>query len=208
MQAFQDHVRALTQDWPCAQSHFRHSQPSDSDVAEKNYDSVGRVDIELIKSLLPFDDYEFYLCGPQAFLKSLYDELISLDVAHERIHYEFFGPGASLHKEHTSSVTLVSGELSDRAPVAVKFARSGIEATWDPSKGTLLELAEAAGLQPAYSCRSGICQTCSTKIISGGVAYVEPPMTAPPEGEALICCAYPRAGKVDEIEDEVIIINL
>ncbi len=207
VQAFQDHVRALTQDWPCAQAHFRHSRPSKGDVSGADYDSVGRVDIELIKSLLPFDDYEFYLCGPQAFLKSLYDELISLDIAHERIHYEFFGPGTSLHHERPGNITLITDELSNHAPVAVKFARSGIEATWDPSKGTLLELAEAEGLQPAYSCRSGICQTCSTKVISGGVAYVEPPMTTPPEGEALICCGFPRAGKGDE-EDEVIIIDL
>ena len=28
---------------------------------------------------------------------------------------------------------------------------------------TLLELAEAAGLSPAYACRSGICGSCATR---------------------------------------------
>ena len=113
-----------------------------------------------------------------------------------------------MHHERPGNITLITDELSDRAPVAVKFARSGIEATWDPSKGTLLELAEAEGLQPAYSCRSGICQTCSTKVIAGSVAYVEPPMTSPADGEALICCGYPRARQDDEIEDEVIVLDI
>ena len=67
----------------------------------------------------------------------------------------------------------------------------------------LLDLAEAEGLRPDYSCRSGICQTCTTKLVSGKVAYLEPPMAAPKEGEVLLCCAYPRPQTgIDESVDE------
>ena len=204
--AFGDHVRRLAQEFPCLTTHIRYSSPSDNDVKEENYDSTGHVDLDLLKSLLPFDDYDFYLCGPRPFMESLHDGLKSLNVADERINYEFFGPGATLHKE--SGIASLAEELGDQPPVAVEFTRSGIQTTWDPSKGTLLDLAESEGLQPAYSCRSGICQTCATKVSQGDVAYVEPPMVDPEDGTTLICSSYPRAGVTEDGESLPLILDL
>jgi ferredoxin-NADP reductase len=206
--AFGRYVRNLAKDWPCLRVHVRYSKPLDSDVEGKDYDSVGRVDVELLKSLLPFDDYEFYLCGPSPFMKSLYNGLKSLNVADERIHYEFFGPGATLQRERPSGVGSVAEQLGDHGPVTVQFARSGIEATWEPSKGTLLDLAEAEGLQPAFSCRSGICQTCATKVVCGDVDYIEPPMASPGDDTALICSGYPRSKSVGEEESRRLVLDL
>lgn len=204
-QAFRTHVRELAADWPCLSVHVRYSAPTSNDIESRDYDSVGHVNIELIKSLLPFDDHEFYLCGPAPFMESVHGGLKSLNVADERIHYEFFGPGTTLARE--PKVGAKSPGLEDRAPVAVRFARSGIETKWAPAKGTLLDLAESEGLQPAYSCRSGICQTCSTRIVRGDVDYAEPPMTPPPGGEALICSSYPKSNDSNR-EDEGIVLDL
>ena len=208
VQAFGRQLRSLEADWPCLNVHVRYSNPLDNDIKGKDYDSAGHIDIEFLKSLLSFDDYEFYLCGPLPFMESVYDGLKSLSVPDQRIHYEFFGPGASLGQERPGGVNSLAVDLGERAPVAVKFARSGIKTTWDPSKGTLLDLAESEGLRPAYSCRSGICQTCSTRLVSGEVDYTEPPMTPPGDGEALICCAYPRSGKDADGADEGIVLDL
>ena len=191
--AFGEYVRSLEKDWPSLNVHIRYSSPLESDVSGKDYDSAGRVDIDLLKSLLSFNDYEFYLCGPGPFMESLYEGLKSLNIADDRIHYEFFGPGAALHKEQPSGFESLVKPVGGRAPVPVRFARSGIEATWDPTKGSLLDLAESEGLQPAYSCRSGICQTCATKVVQGEVEYLEPPMVSPGEKTALICCSCPRS---------------
>ena len=188
--AFGAHVRRLADEFPCLTTHIRYSHPSAKDVQGEHYDSAGHVDVELLKSLLPLDNYDYYLCGPTPFIESLFDGLKSLGVADERIHYEFFGPGAALRKESGNRALI--DELRDQQPVAVRFARSGIQTTWNPSRGTLLDLAESEGLQPAYSCRSGICQTCATKVSSGEIAYVEQPMVDPGECTALICSAYPR----------------
>ena len=208
VQAFGKYLRSLVTDWPCFNLHVRYSDPSGDDVEGEDYDSAGYVDIELIKSLVPFGDCEFYLCGPPPFMESLFDGLTSLGVAEQRIHYEFFGPGTSLRQEHPSGSNSLAEKLGDLAPVAVKFARSGIEATWEPSKGTLLDLAESEGLQPMYSCRSGICQTCATKIVSGEVAYTEPPMSPPIDGEALICSSYPRSKKDSNGLDKGLVLDL
>jgi ferredoxin-NADP reductase len=194
--AFADRVRTLAADCEALRTHIVYSAPRATDVRGRDYDSAGRIDIELLRSVLSFDDYEFYLCGPMAFLQNIHAGLIGLNVADDRIHYEFFGPAARLGRS-TRSGTTESPTGAPSEPVAVRFAASDIETTWEPARGTLLDLAEAAGLTPAYSCRAGVCQTCATRVVSGTVSYAAPPMSPPPDGEALICCAVPRAAGDD-----------
>lgn len=45
---------------------------------------------------LPLDNGDFYLCGPVGFMKFVKDSLVFLGVDESRIHYEVFGPHASL----------------------------------------------------------------------------------------------------------------
>lgn len=45
---------------------------------------------------LPLNDGNFYLCGPVGFMKFAKTDLMKLGVCEERIHYEVFGPHASL----------------------------------------------------------------------------------------------------------------
>ncbi len=204
--AFGDHVRKNSESYACLNTHIRYSKPSADDVIDYHYDSTGYIDIDLLKTLLPWDDYDFYLCGPPPFMESLYNGLKTLNVGEERIHYEFFGPGATLNEQPEKDSRIE--QLGDQKPVAVHFERSGIQTTWDPSKGTLLDLAESAGLSPAYSCRSGICQTCATKISQGDVAYLEPPMVAPADGSALICSCYPQSKATEAGELLPLILDL
>ena len=105
-------------------------------------------------------------------MTGLYEGLKNLLVPDERIHYEFFGPGTAFKSSKTPpSIEDKYGEL---LPVPVRFQRSGIETSWDLVKGSLLDLAESEGLRPDYSCRSGICQTCTTRVIDGLWSGIEP----------------------------------
>ena len=153
------------------QVHVRYSQPRPDDVSGRDFDSVGHVDLNLLKQLLPLDDYDFYLCGPPPFMESIHAGLKSLNIADKRIRYEFFGPATALGLDSSQ----VAGEEADVQPTEVRFDQSKKVSTWDLSRGTLLDLAEAEGLRPAYSCRSGVCQTCATRIVSGQVSYTQPP---------------------------------
>lgn len=45
---------------------------------------------------LPIETGDFYLCGPVSFMKFAQDQLLELGVDADRIHYEVFGPHASL----------------------------------------------------------------------------------------------------------------
>ena len=81
----------------------------------------------------------------------------------------------------------------------VTFRKSGKAATWDGESASLLELAEAAGHAPEFSCRAGICNTCKCALISGEVEYFEDPLNPPAPGEVLICCARPKGAVVLDI---------
>lgn len=78
--------------------------------------------------------------------------------------------------------------------VRVTFSVTGRIVDWDESFASLLEFSEALGLEPPFSCRSGICNTCMRKL-EGEVTYVEEPLAEPDPGYALICCSIP-AGDV------------
>jgi hypothetical protein len=166
-------------------------------TADTDYDIAGRIDMALLTATLPFNDYDFYLCGPAAFTQNIYDGLRDMNIADARIHAEAFGPSSLQRRPDQIASAAIGASPPMRAPattsVPVAFMASSKEARWSPGGGTLLELAEDRGLQPEFSCRSGTCGTCRTKILAGAVAYATQPTAACGPDEALICCAVPAA---------------
>ncbi|KAB0488418.1 hypothetical protein SAMN04490202_5580 [Pseudomonas reinekei] len=168
------------------------SQPPTEGGGE-SYDLAGRIDVELLKTLLPLNDYDFYLCGPGSFTQALYDGLRKMRIPDDRIHAETFGPSTLVRDAEVSVPAALQVPIASE-PVKVLFATSGKEARWEPGTGTLLELAEARGLNPEFSCRGGSCGTCTTKMTSGQVHYLNTPEQGLAADEVLICCAVPAAG--------------
>lgn len=168
------------------------SQPEPDMQLGHDYTIQGQLTIEALKKLLPFDDYDFYLCGPAAFMQDMYGQLRALHVADERIFAEAFGPASMVRDKVPASVTK---EMHPPSPEQVKvfFAQSGKEAIWQPNSGSLLELAEIRGLAPEFSCRSGTCGSCRTHLTAGSVTYAAEPTAPHSASEVLICQALPAA---------------
>jgi ferredoxin len=148
-----------------------------------------------LKALLPFDNYQFYICGPEGFMRALYTGIRAMNIRRTAIHYEFFGAGSLADDEQQES------NISQTKPTtaAVRFSKSNLEVTWTPDSGSLLELAEKNGLTPPQNCRSGKCGTCSTKLHSGSVYYPKKPVITPPTGQVLICCCWPKSGSEEVV---------
>jgi ferredoxin-NADP reductase/predicted pyridoxine 5'-phosphate oxidase superfamily flavin-nucleotide-binding protein len=159
----------------------------------------GPLTIDLLKSLLPFDDHEFLLCGPPGFMQALYDGLRDLGVRDERIQAEAFGP-SSLKRRPDGLAALPPPPPPAAKQATVTFTRTGDAAEWTPERGTLLEFAEGKGLNPPFSCRAGHCGSCATRMTAGAVTYAEPTAWLPADGEVLLCCAVPAAGGGERIE--------
>jgi ferredoxin len=78
----------------------------------------------------------------------------------------------------------------------VTFARSGLSTAWSDGYASVLELAEACDVPTQWSCRTGVCHTCVTAVLSGEASYETPPLEPPGADELLICSAQPTADLV------------
>ncbi|TFW23737.1 2Fe-2S iron-sulfur cluster-binding protein [Duganella callida] len=171
---FHQHLQTLAAGHGNLHLHLQHSS------------TQGRLTIDTVKRLLPFDDYDFYLCGPDGFMQAMHDGLRKLNIADQRIRFETFGRGQSRHSDTSAAV---AAEL-----VPVHFAQSGVEVMWDGTQSSLLELAEAHGLEAAAGCRSGLCGSCAVGLKGGEVAYTRSCGAQPEAGQVLLCSVRPRAG--------------
>lgn len=189
-----------------------YDEPLPQDALGRGSVVRGRVDLALLKATLPFDDYEFYLCGPPPFMSALSDGLLGLGVRPERIHAETFGPaaikpaavkpGPGPDGAKPASAAVLG---DDAETVTVEFRASGKRAIWRPGDGTLLDLAEREGLAPLHSCRSGSCGACAVKLIAGDVAYANDTTAPIDAGEVLICSAQPARGVGTTHSSEIIV---
>lgn len=89
--AMKDHVEELAAKHKQLSTYIVYECPREGEVCHKE----GYIDESfLADKIAPLSDC--YFCGPQPFMASVYKNLKALGVADENIHYEFFGPAASL----------------------------------------------------------------------------------------------------------------
>ncbi|HLJ24374.1 MAG TPA: 2Fe-2S iron-sulfur cluster-binding protein, partial [Candidatus Acidoferrales bacterium] len=82
----------------------------------------------------------------------------------------------------------------------VSFARSGIAAHWKASGyQSVLELAEACDVPVRWSCRTGVCHSCESGLVSGTVVYGPQPLDMPADGNLLVCCSQPSGDVVIDL---------
>jgi ferredoxin-NADP reductase/MOSC domain-containing protein YiiM/ferredoxin len=178
-----------------AKSHriVAYSRPEERDVPGTTFDEVGRLRIEMIRAARVPVDADYYLCGPDAFMRTLSAGLTAHGVPPDQVATEIFGAGPliapGVADEDRPAPHQPAGP-SGSGP-AVTFARSNLTVPWDGAYASLLELAEACEVPASFSCRSGVCHYCETGILTGEVAYKTTPLEPPAEGRVLVCCSEP-----------------
>lgn len=180
-------MRDLASEHTNFSTHFLYRTPADGDQSGRDYDTEGMITKDLLETLIPKGDADFYLCGPTPFMTAIYDTLFDMGVDPERISYEFFGPATVLKPKKVSDIKPATAGMP-----MITFAKSGVEVPWDPAEANLLEFAEENGVMVDYSCRAGTCVTCMTKVTKGTVSYPVEPFEKPEDGYALLCCCVPE----------------
>jgi nitric oxide dioxygenase len=94
VQAFKSVVDGLEARHPNLRAYHRYS---DAGTRTGNA-STGFVTAELIESLVPERNADYYFCGPQAFMVSVYHDLLKWGLPASQVHFEFFGPRQELGK--------------------------------------------------------------------------------------------------------------
>jgi len=196
-QVMKQHLEALAAAHSNFHLHLCFSQPLPQDVAGQDYQHAGRVDVDLLRRQLPLKPYHFYICGPTPLLQSLVPALEDWGVPETRIHFEAFGPASIQRKKSNSPATPTSN--ATESDILVTFAKSGKQLPWSPTTGTLLDLAETHGISVNTGCRAGGCGSCQTTILTGEVAYRQPPEFDPEPGSCLLCVCTPKTSVTLEI---------
>jgi ferredoxin-NADP reductase len=182
-----------------------YSRPGALDKAGEDFDAVGHLSRSTFEEVGVAREAEVYLCGPTRFMAEMKGALVAFGVAPQQIHLEIFDGSESI----TPGVVSVLGAPrlaphlpegdADSGPL-VSFARSGIAAHWKPSAyQSILELAEACDVPVRWSCRSGVCHTCESGLVSGAVDYEPQPLDSPAEGNLLVCCSRPTRDLVVDL---------
>lgn len=179
-----EEIVQLVASFPALQHHIVYSRPEPGDVG--NYHSEGHLDATLVCRLVPADA-DYYICGSPVFLEAMLSGLKKLGVPESSLFFEMFGgPGPMAAQTPTMG----------RTSAEVVFARSDLRAVWSEADGTLLEFAEAQGLEPPSSCRAGVCGTCACRLLDGEVDTTVAPTATVPEGHGLLCISRPRSKRI------------
>jgi ferredoxin-NADP reductase/MOSC domain-containing protein YiiM len=170
-----------------------YSSPLPGDLPGRDFDISGRLSVQTIEAARIPVDADYYLCGPDAFMRTISAGLTARGVPPEQVATEIFG----------AAPLLAPGVVAGHRPAphqpdgppgagpAVTFARSDLTVAWDPSYSSLLEFAEACDVPASFSCRTGVCHYCETGLLTGDVAYNPKPLEAPADERVLVCCSRP-----------------
>jgi ferredoxin-NADP reductase/MOSC domain-containing protein YiiM len=192
-QAFGAEVDTLLAALPDGHRLVAYSRPADTNAPGVDYDVSGRLDLTVLENAGVPKDADYYLCGPDGFMRAIGAALVARGVAPERIATEVFGAVAV----HRSGI--VNGD--GRAPhipdgprgsgPVVTFSRSDLAAPWDDRYPSLLDFAEACDVPVNFGCRNGTCHNCESGLLDGEVTYYIEPLEPPPAGRVLVCSTRP-----------------
>jgi|UniRef100_UPI004049A1E5 ring-1,2-phenylacetyl-CoA epoxidase subunit PaaE len=127
----------------------------------------GRIDDEKVRKLCsgflnPAAIDEVYVCGPEAMIHAVKNELNAFGVPEKQIHFELFGTG---YVKQEKKEVAVSEIVASKVTIILDDDR--YELNLDSNGKNILEAGFEAGADLPYACKGGVCCTCKAKIIEG-----------------------------------------
>jgi len=191
---FAAEVRQLMSALPKSRSYVCYSRPDSRDKMGEDFDATGHLSRSVFDEIGVAREADVYLCGPTRFMSEMKEALAIFGVAPKRIYVEIFNGSESMMPGVVGATTRAPHRPNDDANTGplVTFARSGIAVHWNASAyESILELAEACDVPVRWSCRTGVCHSCESGLVSGAVVYEPEPLDKPADGNLLICCSQP-----------------
>ena len=123
-----------------------------------------------------------YMCGPPMMMEAI------------RAGLKAAGHPADLTFEELFVGAAFDASKLPSGPYDVTFVRSGKVVRWDRTLGSILELAESAGIKMSSGCRAGQCESCEVQVLSGECRHRVD--LAHPGGETCLACQAVPASDV------------
>ncbi|QYJ69077.1 ferredoxin--NADP reductase [Flavobacterium litorale] len=140
---------------------------------------------------------KFYLCGPEAMIKTVSEVLKESNVPEKCIKFELFSTPIAENEIDVS--------LEGHSKITVMVDDE--ETTFDMSqKMTILDAALKQGIDAPYSCQGGICSSCMGRVTSGSAEMKKNAILTDgeiAEGLILTCQAHPTSKELYVDYDDV-----
>ncbi|WP_327365417.1 MOSC and FAD-binding oxidoreductase domain-containing protein [Streptomyces sp. NBC_01217] len=190
--AFADETHVLLAQLPNAHEYIYYTAEAAPHLDEPHI-TEGRPTARSLAAMGIPDDADAYVCGPPTFMDNLGGYLRDQGLLPERIHMEQFSALPAINPGLTPTATIRPHQPPGPPGTGplITFARSGITTPWSPAHASLLELAEACDVPTRWSCRTGVCHTCITHVVTGDITYSTRPLEPPEAGTILVCCSKP-----------------
>ncbi len=193
--AFAAEANELLAALPGSQRVIAYSRPTTADTLGDDHDIAGRLDTAILDRAGVPDDADYYLCGPDGFMRAISAALTARGVPLERVATEAFGAVAAY-----ASGIVKAGQRQPHTPdgplgtgPTITFSRSDLAVPWDDQYASLLDFAEACDVPVGFGCRTGVCHNCESGLLAGEVDYRIDPLEPPAEGSILMCCTQPTS---------------
>ena len=199
---FHEELEDLKARFPNLYVHITLSRAEDTDWTGHQ----GRVSAEFLMKCIPeFPTRLVYICGPKAMMAMTIQVLKDLGVPEGQIKMEEFV--ATKHTEPAAAdawMTCVSAPdvlpPDDGTGPKLTFQRSAKSVALVPDK-SLLEIAEEAGVNIDFECRSGICGRCKTQLLGGCVTMeTQDALSAEDKSKNIILMCQARASEPLAVE--------
>jgi len=162
----------------------------------------GRIDAEKCEMLftnhVEIDADEFFICGPESMIFCVRDFLKAKGVDETKIHFELF---TSPNEKRITRNKKQETEGKYVAQSRIIIIRDGRQFEFDLEfeSEAILDAAIHNGIDLPYSCKGGVCSTCSAKVTEGEVKMdvcyaLEPEDVA--KGFILTCQSHPKTERV------------
>lgn len=89
-------MNALAGKHPQLSVYYCYVNPTERDREQQLFHKEGYIDLPWLQSVIKDADAQFYFCGPTPFMAAINHSLKQWGVPDADIHFEFFGPAASL----------------------------------------------------------------------------------------------------------------
>jgi ferredoxin-NADP reductase len=193
--AFGAEVDALLSALPDGHRLVAYSRPAGDDSPGADNDVVGRLDLPMLERAGVPKDADYYLCGPDGFMRAIGAAITARGVAPERVATEAFGAVPAY-----ASGIVKAGDRTPHGPdgspgtgPTITFSRNNLAVAWKDEYPSLLHLAEACDVPVGFGCRHGVCHNCESGLLAGEVTYDTEPLEPPPDAQVLVCRSRPSS---------------
>jgi ferredoxin-NADP reductase/uncharacterized protein YcbX len=142
---------------------------------------------------LPWAQASVAICGPDSFMRDARLAAQYAGTPAQHIHHErFFSPQIIAAAEK-------SMPTSGPWQISINTKHGTQSFNWHAQDSSILDCAEAQGLELPANCRAGACGACVLRLKRGEVQYAQEPLVPLAANEILSCCAHACSDLVLEI---------